>query len=310
MKICYTLAIYSTVVGVAFAKGSPDSVIDDKVIQPSNEKFLRGAGKDAFDSRKLDWSTSDDEDKHDVKPVDGYVGVNTGGCKGKNELGTIWKQSVYSCAISCDANEKCVSFEFGKDQKPSSYFRCALSKTCYHREDTAYNKNDSNFLYVKADKVPEAEDVNGYEALNTGGCIGKNELGTSKQSTAGDCAAECNKKSGCVSFEFGKINRRCALSKTCDKVSLTVNSDEDSNYLYIKHNKVPEAQIEGAFAVLDTDESGSIDREEFEKFNQFLPSGLSLSAAQLDDMMGHGDANGDGKMSYEEFNWMMKTYHY
>jgi len=276
----------------------------------TNAASLRGKAEN-FDSRKLDWSnSSDDEDYHVVKPVDGYVGVNTGGCRGKNELGTSYIQSVDSCANSCTANDQCVSFEFGKSINRLGFFRCALSKTCYHRKDTFYSKDDSSFLYVKADNVPEAEDVNGYEVLNTGGCDGKNELGTSEQSTAEDCAAKCNQKSDCVSFEFGKINRRCALSKTCDKVGLTVNSDKDANYLYIKHNQFSEAQIRASFAVLDTDESGSIDREEFKEFNQFLPIGLPLSADQLDDMMGHGDANGDGRMSYEEFKWMLKTYHY
>jgi Ca2+-binding EF-hand superfamily protein len=65
----------------------------------------------------------------------------------------------------------------------------------------------------------------------------------------------------------------------------------------------PEKELRDAFAVFDTDGSGSIDRKELKRLMKKL--GQALSEAELDAMMEEVDSNGDGEISFEEFKAMM-----
>lgn len=65
----------------------------------------------------------------------------------------------------------------------------------------------------------------------------------------------------------------------------------------------PEKELRDAFAVFDTDGSGSIDRKELKRLMKKL--GQALSEAELDAMMEEVDTNGDGEISFEEFKAMM-----
>merc|ERR1712194_480852 len=103
------------------------------------------------DDDMYDLNPSEDEVDNDVKPVDGYVGVNTGGCVRRNELGDKGKLSLTECTAKCNANDECVSFEYGKTSD-----QCLLSKSCDRPSLTRNNKSDNHFLYVKSSKVQEA----------------------------------------------------------------------------------------------------------------------------------------------------------
>lgn len=65
----------------------------------------------------------------------------------------------------------------------------------------------------------------------------------------------------------------------------------------------PEKELRDAFAVFDTDGSGSIDRKELKRLMKKL--GQALTEAELDAMMDEVDTNGDGEISFEEFKAMM-----
>jgi calmodulin len=65
----------------------------------------------------------------------------------------------------------------------------------------------------------------------------------------------------------------------------------------------PEKELRDAFAVFDTDGSGSIDRKELKRLMKKL--GQALTEAEIDAMMDEVDSNGDGEISYEEFKAMM-----
>lgn len=65
----------------------------------------------------------------------------------------------------------------------------------------------------------------------------------------------------------------------------------------------PEKELRDAFAVFDTDGSGSIDRKELKRLMKKL--GQALSEAELDAMMDEVDTNGDGEISFAEFKAMM-----
>jgi Ca2+-binding EF-hand superfamily protein len=65
----------------------------------------------------------------------------------------------------------------------------------------------------------------------------------------------------------------------------------------------PEKELRDAFAVFDTDGSGSIDRKELKRLMKKL--GQALSEAELDAMMSEVDTDGDGEISFEEFKQMM-----
>lgn len=65
----------------------------------------------------------------------------------------------------------------------------------------------------------------------------------------------------------------------------------------------PEKELKDAFAVFDSDGSGSIDRKELKRLMKKL--GQALTEAELDAMMDEVDTNGDGEISFEEFKAMM-----
>ena len=65
----------------------------------------------------------------------------------------------------------------------------------------------------------------------------------------------------------------------------------------------PEKELKDAFAVFDTDGSGSIDRKELKRLMKKL--GQALTEAEVDAMMDEVDSNGDGEISYDEFKEMM-----
>lgn len=67
----------------------------------------------------------------------------------------------------------------------------------------------------------------------------------------------------------------------------------------------PEKELRDAFAVFDTDGSGSIDRKELKRLMKKL--GQALTEAEVDAMMDEVDSNGDGEISYEEFKHMMQS---
>jgi Ca2+-binding EF-hand superfamily protein len=65
----------------------------------------------------------------------------------------------------------------------------------------------------------------------------------------------------------------------------------------------PDKELRDAFAVFDTDGSGSIDRKELKRLMKKL--GQALSEGELDAMMDEVDTNGDGEISFMEFKAMM-----
>ena len=67
----------------------------------------------------------------------------------------------------------------------------------------------------------------------------------------------------------------------------------------------PEKELRDAFAVFDTDKSGSIDRKELKRLMKKL--GQTLTEGELDAMMDEVDENGDGEISFEEFKALMQN---
>lgn len=154
--------------------------------------------------------------------IDGFEANDTGGCQGRNELGTSNADDVFKCAEKCDKMHNCVSFEYEKNGK-----RCALSSSCDRPSLTVNTPNSSNFWYLK--------NVDGYVShYDTGGCSGRNELGTHNFNTLTQCLAKCDSEDRCVSVEYNKNGKRCALSKTCDRPWRTVNDKNSNNYLYTR----------------------------------------------------------------------------
>ena len=177
----------------------------------------------------------------------GYTAHTTGGCVGRNELGYHTVDSIPACAAKCDERDGCVSFEYRIGGT-----RCQLSSSCDRLSMTVNaDPEDSDWLwYVKesvADIVAEeeaniaeqhAELLSEYTAHTTGGCVGRNELGVFTVDSIPACAAKCDEKDGCVSFEYQERGTRskCQLSSSCDRLSLTVN-DANSDWLwYLKES--------------------------------------------------------------------------
>lgn len=65
----------------------------------------------------------------------------------------------------------------------------------------------------------------------------------------------------------------------------------------------PDKELRDAFAVFDSDGSGSISRSELKKLMKNL--GQTLSDAELDAMMDEVDTDGNGEIDFEEFKTMM-----
>ncbi|KAF5366604.1 hypothetical protein D9758_008978 [Tetrapyrgos nigripes] len=64
-----------------------------------------------------------------------------------------------------------------------------------------------------------------------------------------------------------------------------------------------DAELRAAFAVFDSDKSGSITADELKKVMKKL--GEDLTDAEIDAMMKEADVNGDGQINFEEFQRMM-----
>ena len=183
-----------------------------------------------------------------------YMGYNTGGCAGMNELGTFSKPVVEECAAACDALSACVSFEYKR-----SSTTCQLSSSC-DRFDLTLNEDNSSYMWylkVISEEVALSENptpfaylwlldnldgrvvtppagvasTNYYLGYNTGGCIGMNELGIISKPVVEECAAACDALSACVSFEYKRSSTNCHLSSTCNNFSLTVN-DPGNSYMW------------------------------------------------------------------------------
>jgi len=66
-----------------------------------------------------------------------------------------------------------------------------------------------------------------------------------------------------------------------------------------------EDELRAAFEIFDLDGNGYIDRDELKNVLAKL-SGKTPTDAEVDAMMGEADADGDGKITFEEFKIMMK----
>uniref|UniRef100_A0A7S4V4Q2 Apple domain-containing protein n=1 Tax=Ditylum brightwellii TaxID=49249 RepID=A0A7S4V4Q2_9STRA len=187
-----------------------------------------------------------------------YMGYNTGGCAGRNELGITNKPVVEECAAACDALSTCVSFEYKR-----SSTACQLSSTCdrfdltlnevgnsYHwylkvNDEVAISENPTPYAYLwlldnlngrEVTSPAGVTSTNYYIGYNTGGCVGRNELLVTTKPVVEECAAECDKLSACVSFEYKREATNCHLSSTCNDLSLTVNEVGNSYMWYERAN--------------------------------------------------------------------------
>lgn len=69
-------------------------------------------------------------------------------------------------------------------------------------------------------------------SYHNGGCVGRNELGVTTQTSVEDCASACDAELGCVSFEYKKgSTTSCQLSDSCDHYSMKAN-DPTSDYTW------------------------------------------------------------------------------
>ena len=190
-------------------------------------------------------------------PATYYMGYNTGGCSGRNELGIITKPVVEECAAACDALPDCVSFEYKRGST-----NCNLSSTCDNFELTVNQPGNSYHWYVKVNnEVIASENPAPYAYLwlldnlsegvvvtppsnvittkyyigySTGGCSGRNELGITTKPSVEDCASACDALSDCVSFEYKRSQTSCMFSSTCSNFGLTVNQPGNSYMWYEK----------------------------------------------------------------------------
>lgn len=134
----------------------------------------------------------------------------TGGCTGRNELGIISKPVVEECAAACDALSNCVSFEYKR-----SSTTCQLSSTCANFDLTVNNPTSAYGWYLRVnDEQIRSENptpiaclwllhyLSGgvptqptgstsslyYVGYDTGGCVGRNELGITTKAIVEECA--------------------------------------------------------------------------------------------------------------------------
>ena len=156
--------------------------------------------------------------------ISGYISYSTGGCVGRNELGTT-DESLQECADRCTAEPTCVSFEYPK----SGGSTCKLSTSCDRFDLTVNVPNDPINWFLR---VPP--EISGCILYSTGGCVGRNELGTTDESLQ-ECADRCTAEPTCVSFEYPKSGgSTCKLSTSCDRFDLTVNVPNDSINWFLK----------------------------------------------------------------------------
>lgn len=115
--------------------------------------------------------------------------------------------------------------------------------------------------------------------------------------------------------ELQQVMRKLGQNPTESDLIEMINSVDDNGdneidfdeFLILMKSRIgerdPEKELKDAFAVFDTDGSGSIDRKELKRLMKKL--GQALTEAELDAMMEEVDTNGDGEISFEEFKAMM-----
>jgi len=225
--------------------------------------------------KKPDTSTS--KPTNDPNPPSGYSVYDTGGCVGRNELGSFKKPSASECAALCDANESCVSFEYRKGGTT-----CQLSTSCDRYGRTVDDPSDPYRWYLKVPK--------GYKAYETGGCVDRNELGIFKESSVSDCAALCDADLSCVSFEYQKQGKKCLLSTSCDSFDLTANDSSNPFRWYLKvgyaelEKDVPSlsqtsTSVSGASPANDADAMSSLIDEYFQLLKDAAANVAKTSAS-------------------------------
>jgi len=119
-----------------------------------------------------DWDGETEDPNCDVDNcpiIEGYQAYQTGGCEGRNEGGIFFEdgertEGLENCALRCDQDRKCRSFEFSKlgwdhHAEPN---RCSLSRTCTYEESRKILYSDT-CLYEKG------KDVDGGNLSNNDG---------------------------------------------------------------------------------------------------------------------------------------------
>jgi calmodulin len=115
--------------------------------------------------------------------------------------------------------------------------------------------------------------------------------------------------------ELQSVMRKLGQNPTQAELIEMINSVDDNGdheidfneFLILMKSRIgerdPEKELRDAFAVFDTDNSGSIDRKELKRILKKLDQ--KLTDAELDAMMAEVDTNGDGEISFEEFKALM-----
>lgn len=115
--------------------------------------------------------------------------------------------------------------------------------------------------------------------------------------------------------ELQSVMRKLGQNPTQAELMEMINSVDDNGdneidfneFLILMKSRIgerdPEKELRDAFAVFDTDNSGSIDRKELKRILKKLDQ--KLTDAELDAMMAEVDTNGDGEISFEEFKALM-----
>ena len=115
--------------------------------------------------------------------------------------------------------------------------------------------------------------------------------------------------------ELQQVMRKLGQNPTEKELSEMISSVDDNGdkeidfeeFLVLMKSRIgerdPEKELKDAFAVFDTDKSGSIDRKELKRLMKKL--GQALTEAELDAMMDEVDTDGDGVISFQEFKAMM-----
>lgn len=117
--------------------------------------------------------------------------------------------------------------------------------------------------------------------------------------------------------ELQQVMRKLGQNPTEKELSEMISSVDDNGdkeidfeeFLVLMKSRIgerdPEKELKDAFAVFDTDKSGSIDRKELKRLMKKL--GQALTEAELDAMMDEVDTDGDGVISFQEFKAMMES---
>ena len=85
--------------------------------------------------------------------------------------------------------------------------------------------------------------IEGYIRHDTGGCLNRDELGSTTGGSAQDCADSCTADPSCVSFEYEKEGTECRRSTSCNGFSMTVNNPDDPYLWYLKDVMIQNSQL-------------------------------------------------------------------